>query len=397
VRRFFAWLERHGACTALARDFAPACAKEEEEALRAEGIVEGAGLADRWECPEIGCARLVVKTDDGYVAACTREEGLCETVTLSREDLRQVKVSLEALLAIVRRELRVEEPRRAAREGIEPLYVGEQGAAHPRDVFLELHPRAPSLPAFLALREHAPRPTVLLVPSLSTLSSELVTAHATGAKVEIDALDDALHVRGGRVRAAPRLRSAKPPPRASAAADDRRAEPASTLVPRARRWADLCILAIDKHTILVKVGLRRQRLTAVDLGLAGKNSRKATKVWTVLLLICAGSGEFRWNELGTFENAKVHVTKLRHALSAAFGIDDDPFHDFTYEQGWRARFQAGMWSAEQENAAPDRPAWSADSGDGETDGGAESAWAVAFDDWQGKAPPAKATRAPRDD
>jgi hypothetical protein len=288
------------------------------------------------------------------------------------------------------------------RRGIEPLYVGEQGSVSPRDVFLELCPRPSSLLSFVALREHARRPTLLLVPSLESLGTEVALGHAAGAKVEIDALGDALALRGGRIRAAPRLRSAHAsPPRVAGAAER---EPAATLVPRARRWADLLILCIDKHTILVKVGWRRQRLTYVDLGLAGKKSREPTKVWVMLLAICAGRGELRWSDFGSFDNAKGFVKLLRKALRAAFGVEEDPYHRLSYPQGWRARFQAGMWTEEEEkddDDAPARRAWGeraeGDEGREALDGRAESAWAVAFEDWEGKAMPARATRAPREE
>jgi hypothetical protein len=397
VRRFFVELELHGAGVLFARELA--CTSEEEAALRAEGIVDEATLADRWECSEIGCARKVVHTEDGFVAVCTRESDFCETVVLAREQLRQVHVSLSALVVVVRRELRIEEPHGTAREASEPLYLGEQGTVFARDVFLELRPRASSFAPFLALREHAPRPTLVLVPALASLGSELVVRHAAGAKVEIDALGEALAVRDGRVRAAPRLRAVRPP-RAVVAATVAATTPASTatLVPQARRWAHLTILAIDKHTVLVKVGWRRQRLTYVDLDMADGNTREPTILWLMLLAICAGHGQFRGDQSskGKFGSAKTSMTRLRKKLCAAFGVDENPFHPFSYSQGWRAKFVAGMWTADDESSAPERPTWSAE---GEADGAesAESAWAVAFEDWEGKALPGKATRAPRED
>jgi hypothetical protein len=404
VRRFFVELELRGAGVLFARELA--CTSEEEEALRAEGIVDDAALADRWECSEIGCARKVVHTEDGFVAVCTRESDFCETVVLAREQLRQVHVSLSGLVAVVRRELRIEEPHGAGREGAardgsEPLYLGEQGTASPRDVFLELRPRPTSLAPFLALREHAPRPTLVLVPALASLGSEMIVRHAAGAKVEIDALGEALAVRGGRIRAAPRLRTARPPRAVvavGAAVAATTQGSTATLVPKARRWSHLTILAIDKHTVLVKVGWRRQRLTHVDLDMAHGKSRVPTTLWLMLLAICAGHGQFRWDQFGNgkFKNVKPLMTKLREKLCAAFGVDENPFHRFSYSQGWRPKFQAGMWSADDESSAPERPTWSA-AREADDAHAAESAWAVAFEDWEGKALPGKATRAPRED
>jgi hypothetical protein len=386
LRSFFTLLELHGAGPLRTRDLA--CDDPTAEALHGEGILARAPLATKWPCEAIGCARVVVATGDGFVATCTREEDRCETLDLARTDLAQVNLSLEALFDVVRRELRIEASRRAPSDDDAPLYLGEQGLASPRDVFFELRPRSSRLPSFLAAREHAPRPTLLLVPSITSIDPDLVVKHAPGAKVEIDALADALTVRGGRIMAAPRLRKAHV--FATAPSTPKGGATASSLIPRPRRWTDLTVLGFDKRSIIARAGRRSQRLTAADLGMACKNTREPKKHFFVLLALCAGNGEFRWKEFGSFESVCKAVSRLRADMCAAFGITEKPFYEFTHQDQWRAKFRAAMASDEdkkREKEAASR-AWSEEEEEGEHAEGreVESAWDTAFEDWKDRVP-----------
>jgi hypothetical protein len=76
------------------------------------------------------------------------------------------------------------------------------------------------------------------------------------------------------------------------------------------------------------------------MGLARRSSRKTTKAWTLLVMCCQGKGRFKWRELGSFENARQVVARLRKALRGVFGLDVDPFHGFSYDDQWRTRFRA---------------------------------------------------------
>jgi hypothetical protein len=381
VRAFFAFVERHGGNVVLTSELARALERDGDDvwqALRAEAIVRDAEPAKTWPCEHIGCARLVVADErSGHLALCTREPVECETLTLGSEQLAQQHVSMDRLLAVARRELRIDgsEPtdRDGGRGARQPVCIGEQGVASPRDVFWMPRAHSAALEPFLAMREHAPRPTLLLLPTLTGLEAHVAVRHAAGAKVEIDALAEALGVRDGRIVALRRLRAAPAPapePDTSGAADS--SAPACPLVPRARCWEDVRIQALDGETVLVIVGRRKQRLTCFDLGLASK-SRKPVRAWEMLLAVCAGEGSFRWKQFRTFGNAKTILWRLRKALCAAFGIADDPFHDFSYEDQWRAKFRAGVGGLD-EQGAPD-VAWT---------GEKESAWSVASEAWDGK-------------
>jgi hypothetical protein len=58
----------------------------------------------------------------------------------------------------------------------------------------------------------------------------------------------------------------------------------------------------------------------------------------LLLAVCAGNGEFRWEQVGDFDAVKKLVSRLRSAMCKAFGIEEDPFHGFSYESQWRWRW-----------------------------------------------------------
>jgi hypothetical protein len=407
LRAFFAFVEKHGENEVPADDLARALARDGDAALAAlleEGIVRGAGLAKSWSCEEVGCdGRLVVASENGaFLALCTREPVACETLTLAREELAQQRVSMDALLAVVRRELRIDRSARPASPsdgGVrQPAWLGEQGTASPRDVFWTLAPNPWALAPFFAAREHAPRPTLLLVPTLASVDPELVVVHAAGAKVEIDALAEALGVRDGRIVALRRLRAA--PSRAATDAPPAPAPSPSShfpLVPRARAWNQVRIVALDRETVLVTVGRRTQKLTYIDLGMGHKLSRKPRKTFLLLLAICAGGGTFRWSQFSRrFGTVKELVSELRKALCAAFGIEDDPFHGFSYRDQWRAKFVAG--TAPIEERAQRKGAWAgATEDDGSAEKAPETAWSVAFEDWEGGTEPARSTRKPPSD
>jgi hypothetical protein len=44
--------------------------------------------------------------------------------------------------------------------------------------------------------------------------------------------------------------------------------------------------------------------------------------------------------VGVCGNARQVVARLRKALKAVFGLEKDPFHDFSHDDQWRTRFRA---------------------------------------------------------
>ena len=381
LRPFFALLARHGEGTVSEQELAraaAACGHDAYDALRAEGIVLPAPLATTWPCEGLTCARVVGARGEGFVAGCAEAPPRCETVTLARADLAQVRLSLAAVHAVALRELGIaspSSPRRGARTA-EPSYLGEQGVKSPRDVFFALRPRDTDLALFLAAREHAPRPTLLLVAELGAIAHEVVVAHAAGAKVEIDELAAALATRDGAIIAIRRLR-ATPKPQATADAITVGAHDVGpTLGPAVRRWEDLRIRAFKDGTVSVKVGLCAQRLTHVDLGMAHKQTRKPLRHSELLLAVCRGGGPFRWKELGKFVVVKKVVSELRGALCRAFLIDEDPFYDFSYAHQWKAKFQCGVGEDDGRRRGSRV--------DGEEDEALGRAWGTTFEQWDGE-------------
>lgn len=343
LRPFFALLYRYGGAVLPKRKLdnaLSACAEEVREAIHMEEWVVPAPPAESWPCERTDCARVVVHAPEEWLAACTRDDALCETLTLAKKEVEQARLALDAVIEVVRRELRIDRPRAAPRPASrgEPPYLGEQGRKSPRDVFLVLRPSERELSMFLAAREHAPRPTLVLVPERGLLASDLEVAHAAGAKVEIDALAEALTAAGGKIHATRRLRPAAAPRPPEEVAGEAPVD--GKVVFPIRAWEDLRLRAYKDGTILVTVGARSRRVTHVELGMANAKNRKPLRHYLLLLAVCAHHGEFRWKEFGSFETAKKLMSRLRRALSGAFGCDADPFHEFTYGRQWRSRFVA---------------------------------------------------------
>jgi hypothetical protein len=231
-------------------------------------------------------------------------------------------------------------PPKALPSSSEPLLLGAERASSPaRDVFLALRPRDDSFPLFLALRERAARPALVLVPTSRAVTADLATRFAPGAHVEIEILEDTLVVRDGAIARVPPLRLVK---LTEDPATSTPANPARTIAAEigATSWAEIKITVIDGHTLRIQKGQRAIRRTYIDLGLASKGNREPTRKWALLLAICAGHGTFRWKTFGTFDAAKNTIAILRKALRETFGIEDDPFHEFTFAFGWKAKFHA---------------------------------------------------------
>jgi hypothetical protein len=178
--------------------------------------------------------------------------------------------------------------------------------------------------------------------------------------VEIDALSDLFHVERGEIRLTRKLRLvAKPdlPPRALrarvageahagiAAPDSPGDSPpqrphAIEMLPTATRWSEVTITLVDEATISVGIGQRFRRVRYDDLGLDHTQSRKPTKAWDLLVLCCRGGGTFSWRKLGSFDNARRVVSRLRQTLRDKFGIAEDPFHPYETGAHWKTRFVA---------------------------------------------------------
>jgi len=336
VRSFFSFLERHGAATVPVTELERAVGDPNvRDLLRREGIVRDAPRAKGWPCGKGTCERAVVERRGGkLVAVCTREPPACEMVEVTAADLAQVTISLDALVLVARRVTRADAPEGRVTAAA-ATFVGTSSDGHGAEVWLATSPWAPAFRAWLAKRERAAVATRVLVPTRAMLDDDDLGRRTSTSRVTIEALADTWTVRGGKIAATRVLRVVPGEP---AAPEPRRK--AGVRIPHATRWRDYDIHAIDAETILVRAGGEAQRFTHVDLDMAGRKNRKPKKAWALLLLVCEGGGMFRWKNLGSFGNARKIVSELRVLLKKKFGIADDPFEPFSYEDQWRAKFRA---------------------------------------------------------
>jgi hypothetical protein len=387
LRAFLSLLEAHGGGEAPAGELARVLAKDGAHvraALVAEGVLRAAPLASTVPCDGVGCALEVRERPRDaaggrrFVAVCTRAPRECESVDVPEVDLAQERIATDAFVAAVRRAFRVEPPRAASAPRLggldEPVLLGEQvrrGVA--RDVFLAWRPAAAAVRALLAERALAPRPTLVLVLTGQMLDPRLAARAASGGRIAVEVLADRLAARDGRLVEAVGLRIVRGPvaaPDEDATAPDLEGEeppaarparggPVLEHLPRASRWGEVTIFAVDERTVGVIIDRRHRRFGFADLGLSHVQRAVPVQAFELLVAICETNGDFTTAAFGTPENGKRLVSVLRKKLCAAFGIAESPFDRYSRSQKrWRPRFlalsaaPASMRSAE---GAPERP------------------------------------------
>jgi len=179
-------------------------------------------------------------------------------------------------------------------------------------------------------------------------SGHLAGVDAALAAVRVEILEDAITLEDEGVVRETRLRIVRAaPPSAPQGLAGTGAPPPTALANEragiaaqigAKTFADVRVTVVDGHT--VRIGCRRAsiRRTFRDLGFHAENSREPTRKWAMLLAICAGHGTFHWRDFGSFRAVSQAVSVLRGKLKTAFGLEDDPFHEFA--NGWTAKFFA---------------------------------------------------------
>ena len=245
-----------------------------------------------------------------------------------------------------------------AKLGPRPMLVGWMGQhADEREVLLVLDPAAGLR---LAMRRR--RRALVLVPTARALTPVLRAQHPPGAIVVVEALEEVLKVRRGRLtRAGASLRDVvekAAAPRAPGKATARRGKAASgsgaatggtrkaraeSLVPDlsgATRWNQIRICLVNRLMVRVDLPDRSVRCTPWDMGMAHKRRRVPTKVWAAFVLLCEGEGYFRTRQLGGEDATTKLVSRVRAALHDRFEISASPFHRYNSRDGWKARFQA---------------------------------------------------------
>ncbi|HEX3343633.1 MAG TPA: hypothetical protein VHS09_03630 [Polyangiaceae bacterium] len=192
-------------------------------------------------------------------------------------------------------------------------------------------------------------PARVLVPTARALSPALRAAHAPGALVELEALEETLVLRGGSVarRGGPplpkermRRERARRGPTAEVVAPIPRVATPPPRFPGVGRWEDVRICLVDKNLVRVDVARRSYRCTPHDLGMAHPRSRKATRVWEALVELCEHKGVFKTRRFGGIDATKKLVSRLRARLREVFGLEPSPFYRYRNSHGWRVRFTA---------------------------------------------------------
>jgi len=197
---------------------------------------------------------------------------------------------------------------------------------------------------------------LVLVPTDRAMTPELRRRHGSRARVRFVVLCECLAARGGRIcRVDLPVPMAPPlPPRAYAlpaaggSPGARSAQRRAPIFERATAWEPLVFFKLDNHMILVRFERRSRRLTAHDLGLVGKVSRRHCVPFEMLMAFCENDGCLKTRRFGGAEATKTTLSRLRKKLKAAFGIEDDPFLEYKPGTGWVARFQVGDGGDEME-------------------------------------------------
>jgi hypothetical protein len=112
------------------------------------------------------------------------------------------------------------------------------------------------------------------------------------------------------------------------------------------RWEQIRVGIADGHTVRIEAGGKTVLKTFVDLGFFDGRSSETVmpvKAWSVFLAVCK-DGRFRpsdYGKIGEAMSAKKAIETVRNTLREAFGIEGNPFREYTVREGWRARFLVG--------------------------------------------------------
>jgi hypothetical protein len=343
-------------------------------ALRAERVVVDGTPAESLPCGEGGaCARDVRDTWEGrakrgatlrWLATCGKDARECDDAWLTDADVRTVVVRASALVQLTARLLGVARVPHdlPATWGAptEPRAIGVEqrgaGGGASRDVFLSLRPEREVSAAWLALRERAARPALVVVTTTRRLDPELVARHGPMDRVELLALDQALALESGAValtlagagmRAlAPeratndvegeRAEEAEPKTRKKAAAHVPLRKTRGLALPPVATWRDLRVCLVNPTTVRFDAGGKYARFTAAQLGLASGTTQKPTRAWMVLAMTCDHGGLFTYVKFDKrWGVVRRCVSRLGLRMQELFGVEEPPF-----ERPWNGTYRA---------------------------------------------------------
>jgi hypothetical protein len=211
-----------------------------------------------------------------------------------------------------------------------PVLLGWTGKeASEREVLLVAHPKVA-----LAVALEGSHRRLVLIPTAKKLTEALRQRHGPGSFLEVEALEEALVVREGRLV------------RKQATASARVEDPSSTVgkhrpsLAGARRWSEIRFCMIGPALVRIDLPGRSVRCTPGDLGMLHPRSRKPTVLWEMLCAFCDGHGTLRTTRFGSAAATKKVVSRLRGRLREAFGMKAPPFRRYAEGVGWRSHFEA---------------------------------------------------------
>jgi hypothetical protein len=239
-----------------------------------------------------------------------------------------------------------------------PVLLGWTGeGATQREIVLVAQPARA-----LAWALRRPWRCLVLLPTARELTVDVRERHARGALVEVEALEEVLVVRGGRLlrKEAPRTRSkaasvssegsATPRVRRAAATVQGASALGESAVPTvetgkaflagAQRWNQVRLCLVSSALLRVDLPGRSVRCTAADMGMVSARSRKPTVVWEALVAICEDHGYFKTTRFGGIAATKKVISRLRARLHDVFDLSASPFRRYRRGTGWQARFDA---------------------------------------------------------
>jgi hypothetical protein len=108
------------------------------------------------------------------------------------------------------------------------------------------------------------------------------------------------------------------------------------------RWEDIMVRFITQDDVEVRAPGYSQVYHFAHLGLGDDRRRPSqpAEPWRLLLRFAAGGGRVTWTSTADNRRLAKHKEKLRAALQAFFGLEDDPFVNPQQGREWRCRFKA---------------------------------------------------------
>src|ERR1035441_10694891 len=109
-------------------------------------------------------------------------------------------------------------------------------------------------------------------------------------------------------------------------------------------WKEINICFVSNTEVNIKArDISKKNVTFIELGFKKGNTIYASYPWVLLKLIFAGnngSSDFTKNSLTGkgIDRFKQHLTTIREKLKNYFGIQDEPFKEYTKKRLWETAF-----------------------------------------------------------